>query len=134
MLRWPSWSLMKKKLFPRRPKQLPDHSDTWEGSLPSSHTNLQRVNPIILLLFRCFHTHSTTTNYIFLLQIFCHSKFSSLTICSSTRILLLKFRRGIDTKSMYVQYIQGIQPNVPSHTTFIDFSARLPTSNQETKI
>ena len=25
---------------------------------------------------------------------------------------------GVETRSMYIQYFQGIQPNVPAHTTF----------------
>ena len=27
---------------------------------------------------------------------------------------------GVETGSMYLEYIQGIQPNVPAHTTFIE--------------
>ena len=27
---------------------------------------------------------------------------------------------GIETGSMYVQYVQGISPNVPARTTFIE--------------
>ena len=28
--------------------------------------------------------------------------------------------RGVETGSMYLQYVQGISPNVPAHTTFIE--------------
>ena len=36
-------------------------------------------------------------------------------------ILFVKHRGGVDMRSMYIQYVQGIQPNILSHTTFLDF-------------
>ena len=27
---------------------------------------------------------------------------------------------GVETGSMYMQYVQGISPNIPAHTTFIE--------------
>ena len=39
----------------------------------------------------------------------------------------------IETRSMYMQYIQGIQPNVPASTTFIEIyrqsSVKTPSYN-----
>ena len=32
------------------------------------------------------------------------------------------FQGGVETGSMYVQYVQGIKPNVPASTTFIELS------------
>ena len=35
-------------------------------------------------------------------------------------IPLLPFSGGVETGSMYVQYVQGVKPNVPARTTFIE--------------
>ena len=32
---------------------------------------------------------------------------------------------GVDKGSMYVQYVQAIQPNVPAHTTFIEIYSQI---------
>ena len=37
----------------------------------------------------------------------------------------LKMLRGNETRSGYVQYVQGIQPNVPARTVFIDIQSVL---------
>ena len=39
---------------------------------------------------------------------------------------IIRFCWGVDTRSMYVQYVQGIQLNVPVSTTFIDIYRQSP--------
>ena len=52
-------------------------------------------------------------------NLFSQRKVALVKVISSQKITGLGLG-GIETRSMYVQYIQGIQPNVPTRTTFIE--------------
>ena len=54
-------------------------------------------------------------------------------ISSQILINICLFMRGVELGSMYVQYIQGILPNVPAHTTFIEIYRQSPIFSLVTK-
>ena len=49
---------------------------------------------------------------------------------SKFHTFVLIFIGGDETRSAYMQYVQGIQPNVTSHTTFIEIYRQSPVKHQ----